>query len=130
MKKTLASVIVCVSLFGGTLFAGPPAYLTDTLPPNAMEAIMKALGAMQSEGAALDPKTRELIALGVAAQIPCEYCTHAHTARLQKMGASDAEIREAIAMAGMIRMFSTVLNGSNYDFDKFTEEFDSRLAAN
>lgn len=35
----------------------------------------------------IPPKYRELIALGVAAQIPCTYCAYAHTAFAKAHGA-------------------------------------------
>ncbi len=107
---------------------GPPAFMKDTLPEHAMMKIVESWGAVQGEGAAIDAKTRELIALAVSAQIPCEYCVHAHSTRLKtKLGATDAELKEAVAIAGYIRLFSTVFNGNNYDIDKFKTEFDSLM---
>jgi len=63
-----------------------------------------------------------------AAQIPCQYCVYANTVALKKMGATPAEIKEAVAMAGYIRLMSTILNGSGYDFEKFTQEYDQLVA--
>ncbi len=37
---------------------------------------------------ALDGKTKELIGLGVAAQIPCDYCIYFHTEAARKNGAT------------------------------------------
>ena len=73
-------------------------------------------------------KYRELIALGVAAQIPCAYCAYAHTAFAKANGATDAEVQEAIAYAGEVRLWSTILNGSQYDLDQWTAEIDGILA--
>lgn len=73
-------------------------------------------------------KYRELIALGVAAQIPYTYCSYAHTAFAKANGATDAEIQEAIAYAAEVRLWSTILNGSQYDLDKFQAEIDGILA--
>jgi len=75
----------------------------------------------------IPPKYRELIALGVAAQIPCAYCAYAHTAFAKAQGASDAEIREAIAYGAEVRLWSTILNGSQYDLAKWKSEIDSIL---
>ena len=72
-------------------------------------------------------KYRELIALGVAAQIPCAYCAYAHTAFAKANGASDAEVREAIAYAAEVRLWSTILNGSQYDLDQWRAEIDGIL---
>jgi AhpD family alkylhydroperoxidase len=72
-------------------------------------------------------KYRELIALGVAAQIPCAYCAYAHTAFAKANGASDAEVQEAIAYAAEVRLWSTILNGSQYDLDQWQAEIDGIL---
>jgi AhpD family alkylhydroperoxidase len=73
-------------------------------------------------------KYRELIALGVAAQIPCAYCAYAHTAFAKANGATDAEVQEAIAYGAEVRLWSTILNGSQYDLDKWKAEIDAILA--
>ena len=80
---------------------------------------------------ALNGKTKELIGLAVAAQTPCQYCVYFHTAAAKLNGATDAEIREAVAMAAIVRHWSTVLNGMQVDLDGFKRETDTvlRLAA-
>jgi AhpD family alkylhydroperoxidase len=76
----------------------------------------------------LDGKTKELIGLAVAAQIPCQYCVYFHTAVATMNGASDAEIREAVAMAAITRDMSTVLNGSMTDETQFRKDVDQIVA--
>jgi AhpD family alkylhydroperoxidase len=71
---------------------------------------------------ALPGRTKELIGLGVAAQIPCHYCIYAHTEFAKLNGASEAEIGEAVAMAGLTRHWSTFLNGIQTDETKFRGE--------
>ena len=80
---------------------------------------------------ALSGKEKELIGLAVAAQIPCSYCIYFHTAAAKANGATDAEIREAVAMAAITRHWSTVLNGMQADPATFRNETDTvlRLAA-
>jgi AhpD family alkylhydroperoxidase len=80
---------------------------------------------------ALSGKEKELIGLAVAAQIPCTYCIYFHTQAARLNGASDAEIREAVAMAAISRHWSTVLNGMQVDQAQFRQETDAvlRLAA-
>jgi AhpD family alkylhydroperoxidase len=75
----------------------------------------------------LSGKTKELIGLAVAAQIPCTYCVYFHTAAARANGASEGEIREAIAMAAIVRHWSTVLNGSQIDLAAFKSEVDSAM---
>jgi alkylhydroperoxidase/carboxymuconolactone decarboxylase family protein YurZ len=41
------------------------------------------------------------------------------------VGATDAQIKEAIAAAALVRKWSTVLNGTDYDMAKFKKEVDS-----
>ena len=79
----------------------------------------------------LDGKTKELIGLAVSAQIPCHYCVYFHTAAAKLNGATDQEIREAVAMAAVSRHWSTVLNGMQVDLATFKGETDTvlRLAA-
>jgi AhpD family alkylhydroperoxidase len=77
---------------------------------------------------ALDGKTKELLGLAVAAQIPCQYCVYFHTAAAKLHGATDEEIREAVAMAAITRHWSTVLNGMQVDPAVFRHETDAVLA--
>ena len=75
----------------------------------------------------LDGKTKELMGLAVAAQLPCQYCVYFHTAAAKANGASDEEIREAVAMAAIVRHWSTVLNGMQVDPAGFRAETDTVL---
>jgi AhpD family alkylhydroperoxidase len=79
----------------------------------------------------LDGKTKELIGLAVSAQIPCQYCIYFHTAAAKLNGATDDEVREAVAMSAIVRHWSTVLNGMQVDMAGFKRETDTvlRLAA-
>jgi AhpD family alkylhydroperoxidase len=79
----------------------------------------------------LDGKTKELIGLAVSAQIPCLYCIYFHTAAAKANGATDEEVREAVAMAAISRHWSTVLNGMQIDLAAFKQETDTvlRMAA-
>jgi AhpD family alkylhydroperoxidase len=75
----------------------------------------------------LDAKTKELIGLAVAAQIPCHYCVYFHSAVAKANGATDDELREAVAMASITRHWSTVLNGMQVDFAAFKIDTDTVL---
>jgi AhpD family alkylhydroperoxidase len=72
-----------------------------------------------SDKTALDAKTKALISLAVASQIPCSYCIWADTNTLHQLGASEAEIAEAVSMAALTRYTSTTLNGLQVDFEQF-----------
>jgi AhpD family alkylhydroperoxidase len=75
----------------------------------------------------LDGKTKELIGLAVSAQIPCQYCVYFHTAAAKANGATDEDIREAVAMAAVVRHWSTVFNGMQVDLAGFKRETDMVL---
>ncbi len=53
---------------------------------------------MYQEGK-LSIKEKELIAVGIAVSIRCEYCIYWHTAAALKSGATDEEILEAASVA-------------------------------
>jgi AhpD family alkylhydroperoxidase len=75
----------------------------------------------------LNGKVKELIGLAISAQIPCQYCVYFHTAAAKLNGATEEEIREAVAMAAIVRHWSTVLNGMQVDFNGFKRETDTVL---
>lgn len=99
------------------------------VPPSALPGAWQAFKALElSDTTALSGKEKELIGLGVAAQIPCDYCIYAHRASARAYGASDEEIAEAVAMASLTRQWSTVLNGSLTDEAEFRAWVDAALA--
>lgn len=64
--------------------------------------VMKGFGAMASaatETGALDKKTKELIALALGVAARCDGCIGFHTQALVKLGATKAEVEEALGMA-------------------------------
>jgi AhpD family alkylhydroperoxidase len=73
-------------------------------------------------------KTKELIGLAVASQIPCQYCVVFHTEAAKLNGATDQEIREAVAVAALVRHWSTVLNGAMADETQFRKDIDRVVA--
>jgi AhpD family alkylhydroperoxidase len=64
---------------------------------------------------ALNAKTKELIALAVAAQLPCAACVYFHSAAATANGASGKEISEAVALAFMGQAWSKVLTDDQVD---------------
>jgi len=90
-----------------------PEWMKQTLPDQTVKPHWDEYQAVMNSGGALDGKTKALIALAVAAQIPCSYCVFAHTKQAKAAGATDAQIKEAIAVAALVRFNSTVLQGSD-----------------
>jgi AhpD family alkylhydroperoxidase len=100
------------------------------LPDSAIPGAWAEMKAFQlNPNTELSGKTKELIGLAVAAQIPCQYCIYFHTAAAKANGATDEEIKEAVAMAGVVRHWSTVLNGMQVDLTGFKRDTDSVLNA-
>src|SRR5204863_8061320 len=85
-------------------------------PEEALPGAWEEMKTLQLNPAtALPGRTKELVGLAVAAQIPCRYCILAHTEFAKLNGASETEIGEAVAMAATTRHWSTFLNGMQTD---------------
>ena len=64
--------------------------------------VMKAFGAMARAAlapAALDTKTKELLALGIAVATRCDGCIAFHAQAALRQGASRAEVMETVGLA-------------------------------
>jgi AhpD family alkylhydroperoxidase len=100
-----------------------PSYM-KSYPKHAVSgAWQMSKGLLASPENKLDTKTKSLINLAVAAQIPCQYCIWLETEMAKKAGASQEEIAEAVTQAAYVRHWSTVINGMQVDFDEFKKEF-------
>lgn len=66
---------------------------------------------------ALDPATREIIALAVSATNGCDYCVNSHTAALRKLGASTEALGEILAIASLFNMTNTLADGYQVEPD-------------
>jgi AhpD family alkylhydroperoxidase len=66
--------------------------------PEVMKGFSDLAQAATRSGA-LDKKTKELIALALGVAARCDACIGFHTQSLIKLGASKAEVEEALAMA-------------------------------
>lgn len=105
-----------------------PEFFRD-VPEHGVAGLWTSMKTFQmNPDTALDGKTKELIGLAVAAQIPCAYCIHAHTRFARANGATDQEIREAVGMAALTRMGSTLLNGAETDLARFEKDIDTLVA--
>jgi AhpD family alkylhydroperoxidase len=122
-----ASVFACVLTTASA--QEPPRFYQDTYPEHALKSRLAAEDVLAGSQAKLDAKTRELIALGVAAQIPCAYCVYVHDKKARNLEASEAEVREAVATSAHVRHWSTVLNGMAYDFPAFKAEVDAMFVS-
>ena len=109
------------------MFGSVPVMFTK-LPTHVRVSAWEWFKSMSSPAATIPPKYGELISLGVAAQIPCDYCVYAHTTMAKMHGATEQEINEAVQKAADVRHWSTILNGNRVDFESFKSEWDGILA--
>ena len=99
-----------------------PQFFTK-FPEEMLPGVWEEMKTLQmNPNTALSGRTKELIGLAVAAQIPCRYCIIGHTEFARLNGASDTEIGEAVGMAAITRHWSTFLNGIQTDETKFRAE--------
>ncbi len=95
-------------------------------PPEGITGAWEVMKAVQFKSdTTIPPKYKELIGLGVAAQIPCSYCIYFHTEAAKMNGATDAEIHEAIAIAGFTRYWSTFINGVQENETTFSKDINT-----
>ena len=97
-------------------------------PENARAAAWEWNKAIEGPGV-IPPKYQQLIALAVASQIPCEYCTFVHREFATGFfGASKAEISEAVALGANVRHWSTILYGNGIEKEGFRTEIRDIIA--
>lgn len=74
-----------------------------------------------SQGNSLDKKTAELISLTVTSVLRCTHCPQSHIKKALSVGASPAEITEALLLSSLIAA-STQLFWDRDNFDKAINE--------
>jgi AhpD family alkylhydroperoxidase len=65
----------------------------------------------------LDRRTKEMIAVAVSAVNNCEYCVNAHTAALRRLGVTDAELVELMAVVDLFSGLNKFLDGLRVESD-------------
>ncbi|MDO8299225.1 carboxymuconolactone decarboxylase family protein [Lacisediminimonas sp.] len=90
--------------------------------PEVMQAFTD-LGRAASKAGALDPKTKELIALALGVAARCDGCIGFHVKTLVKLGASKAELQEMLAMAVYMGGGPSLMYSANAlaAFDEFSQ---------
>jgi AhpD family alkylhydroperoxidase len=101
---------------------GVPSFVSAIADPALPGIWAEQKSLILSQDTALDSKTKALIGLAVAAQIPCDYCIYAGNLDAIHAGATQQEIAEAVAVAGFTRNMSTIFNGMQVDFNQFKSE--------
>jgi len=84
--------------------------------PEYLEASWQKLKVVMGPGR-LDRKTKEMIAVAVSAANNCEYCVNAHTAALKRLGVTDPEIVELMAVVDLFSGLNKFLDGLRIESD-------------
>ncbi len=100
-----------------------PGFLNG-IPEESLQYEWELFKKFQLEESIIPQKYRELIGLGVASVLHCWYCANFHQAAARMYGATDEEINEAVYLAKQSNGWSTYLNGSLYDKEKFMHELE------
>ncbi len=99
----------------------------DVFPDHALSGAWETFKQLNGPDSKIPPKYRELLQLAVASQIPCDYCIYFHTASAKANGATDEEVREAVAQGAATRHWSTILQGNQIELEAFKTEFDAMM---
>ena len=129
MKALIIALAFGVALPVSAFAQDAPPFLKAIEPQAAVGSAWQEWMAVFNPKGALDGKTKELIGLAVAAQVPCQYCIYAHTLGAKHAGATDEEIKEAVAASALVRKMSTELNGNQYDMADFKRQIDAAYGA-
>ena len=100
----------------------------EVYPDSAVVGAWTWMKDLEDGKGVLDAKTRELIGLAVASQIPCQYCIHYHRRAAAANGATEQEMREASTVAAITRHWSTILYGAEVDIDEYKAKMDKLFA--
>ncbi|MDG0818170.1 carboxymuconolactone decarboxylase family protein [Bdellovibrio svalbardensis] len=103
-------------------FGAVPDFVMNMTDESIPGAWAEAKNLYFNPNTALELKLKNLIGLGVSAQIPCELLGYFEQVGSLNNGATPQEQAEAVAMAAMTRHWSTVLNGSQMDKEAFKKE--------
>lgn len=131
-KRTLKAIVV-------TDAASAKADITQTLgfvpeflrvvPDAALPGVWREMKELKlNPNSKLSAKSKALISLAVASQVPSEGCIIAETEFAKLAGATDREIAEAVGMAAITRNMSTLLNGLQVDMRGFVADIDKLVA--
>ncbi len=96
-------------------------------PNHALPTAWEHFKTLKGPNSPISSKNAELIQLAVASQIPCVYCVYFHTKSAEGLGASEEEIKQAVALGAETRHWSMILQGSGISFEDFKVEFDNMM---
>ncbi len=99
----------------------------DAYPKHALSTAWELFKTLKGPNSTISSKNTELIQLAVASQIPCVFCVYFHSESAKGFGATDEEIKEAVALGAETRHWSIIIQGSGISFEDFKTEFDAMM---
>lgn len=94
----------------------------EELPDEVLSQEWELMKQVQMGPGAIGLKERQLLGIGISAAMRCHYCSLFHTELARALGATEKEIGEALLFAKLSAGWSTYLNGSRYDYERFRFE--------
>lgn len=79
--------------------------------PKAVDAFANLDAALFEDDEGLDKRTKELLAIAVAATTQCPYCMDAHVTAAKKAGASKEQVATAVMVAAALRAGGSYTHG-------------------
>ena len=130
-------MVLCLLLMGASAFAEDEA-MRDIktanpfilLHPESQQAAAEAYYAAVEKNVfngAIPLKHAQLAAISASVAMKCVYCIPAHTAFARAAGATEEEIKTAVAIAADVALNSSMLYGSQYDMEAFMKMFELGL---
>ena len=130
MKTILFSMLACFSVnaladdhMRDVKTANPFIEMHPKAVQPAADAYYKAVEEKVFNGA-IPLKYAQLAALSASVAMKCEYCIPAHTSFAIAAGATEEEIKTAVAIAADVALNSSMLYGTQFDMDEFMKMFE------
>lgn len=109
-------------------FGGIPPFM-NLYPSAGLKGVWEEMKGLDlNPNTAIPPKYKALVSLGVAAQVPCQYCVYFHRSEAKANGATEQEMEEAVAMSALTRHWSTIINGNGVDYASWVKDVDTMVA--
>jgi AhpD family alkylhydroperoxidase len=97
------------------------------LHPESQQAAAEAYYAAVEKNVfngAIPLKHAQLAAISASVAMKCVYCIPAHTAFARAAGATEEEIKTAVAIAADVALNSSMLYGNQFDMETFMKMFE------
>lgn len=126
-------LILCLSLLSAVALADDEMRDVKTanpfilLHPESQQAAAEAYYAAVEKNlfnGAIPLKHAQLAAISASVAMKCVYCIPAHTAFARAAGATDEEIKTAVAIAADVALNSSMLYGNQFDMEAFMKMFE------